>query len=163
LSLYFGTSTFLPNLQMFTPRTSRPCFRHNFVGKTNHDHVSNTTLSGRRTTTMFQTQLCREDEPRPCLKHNFVGKTDHDHVSNNFVGKTDHDHVSNTTLSGRRTKTMFETQLCREDGPRPCFNTQLCRVDGQVITQYKITIWRLQEEKILSTARSYLQNNPYRT
>jgi len=43
------------------------------------------------------------------------------------------------------------------------FHTQLYREDGQVTTQYKMATWRLQEEKILSTARPYLQNNPYMT
>jgi len=43
------------------------------------------------------------------------------------------------------------------------FQTQLYREDGQITTEYKKTIWWLQEERIPSTARTYLQNNPYMT
>ena len=43
------------------------------------------------------------------------------------------------------------------------FQTQLYRQDGQVAMQFRMTIWRLREEKILYRARPYLQNNPYMT
>jgi hypothetical protein len=43
------------------------------------------------------------------------------------------------------------------------FQTQLYRENGQVTTQYKMTIWRLQNEKLLTTAHQYLQNNSYTT